>query len=110
MTLGRFQRLLTKVNPKLRLRYRNYGDIVGLFSGKSGKSGYILRMTKGEFTLSGYREMIVDPANNMQLAQGNIKKRGRKTVVNILRNYRWIKNHHQRTMLIYGIEKGGENA
>jgi len=54
--------------------------------------------------LNGYRFMKQDPENLMRLVQGLIAKRGRKTVINLLRNYRWVTNHHQRTMLTYGIE------
>lgn len=104
MTLSRFNKLLKKVNPKLRVRVRGYGDIVGVFAGLSGKSGYICRMTKGELTLAGYRELIVDPTNKMQLKQGIIKKRGRKTVINLLKSWRWVKNHRQTSMLLWGIE------
>ena len=39
-----------------------------------------------------------------------IAKRGRKTAVNFLRNYRWITNHKQRTMLTWGIEYPDEEV
>lgn len=101
MTLRHFEKLLKKVSPKLMLRYRNYGDIVGLFAGKSGKTGYILRMTKGEFNLAGYRAAVYNQTDLFAPPlNGNIKKRGRKTVINILRNYRWIKSHRQTSMLL----------
>ena len=105
MTLSKFNRLLKKIDPKLRVRQRAYGDVVGLFAGKSARSGYILRMTKGELTLAGYREMIVDPTDIFSTKKGIIKKRGRKTVINLLKNWRWIKTHQQKSMLLWGIEK-----
>lgn len=103
MTLGRFQKLLKLVNPKLRIRQRAYADVGGIFVGLSGKAGYIARITKGELQMNGYRHAVVDPQNKMRLKQGFIKKRGRKTLINILRNYRWIKNHRDFTMLTFGI-------
>ncbi len=106
MTLGKFQRLLKKVNPKLRIRQKGWGDAGGVFVGLSGKTGYIIRISKGEFNLRGYRMAVVDPKNKMRLVPGIIKKRGRMTVVRILRNYRWIKNHRQISMLAWGVERG----
>ncbi len=104
MTISQFQKYLKKVNPKLQLRQRGYGDIVGLFAGKSGKGGYILRMTKGEVTLHGYREQLVNPENPTEMVNGIIKKRSRKTVVNLLRSWRWVKTHKERSMLLCGIK------
>lgn len=103
MTLGKFQRLLKLIHPKLRIRQRGYGDIGGLFVGLSGKSGYIARITKGELQLHGYRFQVVDPSNNLRTVNaGGIQKRGRKTLINLLRNWRWIKNHYQVSMLLHG--------
>lgn len=105
MTLEKFQRLLRKIDPRLRVRRRGSGnDVVGLFVGYSGKSGYICRLSQGELHLNGYRWAVVDPDNPMKMLEGRIKKRGRKTVVNLLRNYRWVTNHKQRSMLTWGIE------
>lgn len=101
MTLGKFQKLLNKIDPRLRIRVRGKEDVVGLFSGLSGKSGYICRMSKGELHLRGYRLYFKDRDGRMT---SRIQKRGRMTVINLLRNYRWIQNHKQRTMLTYGIE------
>jgi hypothetical protein len=84
--------------------------VVGLFVGYSGRSGYICRLSKGELHLNGFRHMIQDPDNKMKLKQGPIKKRGRKTVINLLRNYRWITNHKQRSMLTWGIEYPNEEV
>jgi hypothetical protein len=99
MTLSRFNKLLKKVSPKLRVRQRAYGDIASIYAG----SGYIIRLTKGEFHLKGFSKQYVNPQNPNETLQ-IIQKRGRQHVVNILKNYRWIKNHKQKTMLLYGIE------
>jgi len=103
MTLAKFQRLLKKIDPKLRVRIRGTADIAGLFVGVGGKGGYIMRLTKGELHLNGYRNVIVGQ-DGMTFRNGYIKKRGRKTVINKLRNFRWLTNHKQVTMLTYGIE------
>lgn len=101
MTLQKFQQLLKRINPNLRLRHRRTGDVVGLFVGYSGKSGYICRLSKGELHLNGFRLYFKDEQGK---PTSRISKRGRKTVINLLRNYRWINNHYQRSMLTYGIE------
>lgn len=101
MTIRRFQELLKRINPKLRVRQRHFGNVAGLFTGYSGRSGYICRMSKGEFHLNGYRIYSKDEGGKLM---SRIQGRGRKTVINLLRNYRWITNHKQRTMLTYGIE------
>lgn len=114
MTLARFQYLLKKINPKLRIRTRGVGDVGGIFVGISGKSGYIARVTKGELGLSGYRMEIVDPtaakAGVINIKRGKIVKRGRKTLVMLLRNWRWIKNNKQASMLLWGVEPKGVNT
>jgi len=104
MTIARFQKLLKKINPKLTIRHRGVVDVEGIFKGISGKGGYIGRFSKGELHLNGYRFMLRDPDDPMKYVQGPIRKRGRKTVVNLLRNYGWVTNHKQRTMLVYGID------
>ena len=104
MTLDKFQRLLKKVNPKLKIRQRGFGDVVGIFAGVNGRSGYIARLGKGELQLRGFRYELVNPNNPFQNLQGKIKKRGRVTLINLLQNYRWIKNHKQRSMLLWGGE------
>jgi len=104
MTLRRFQKYLKQVNPKLRIRQRGYGDIVGLFAGLSGKSGYICRMSKGELHLSGWRQEIVDPEHPMLTTRGNIAKRGRKTVIMLLKDWRWVKTHKQKSLLLWGLK------
>ena len=100
MTLAKFQKQLKKVNPKLTVRQRGFGDIGGIF----GDGKYIARITKGELNMRGYRHRVINKDNPTQYIDGNIKKRGRVTLVNLLRNYRWIKNHKQKSMLLWGIE------
>lgn len=51
--------------------------------------------------MDGFRMYYRDESNKLT---SRIQKRGRKTVINLLRNYRWITNHYQRTMLTFGIE------
>lgn len=104
MTLKRFETLLRDINPRLRVRQRGYGDVGGLFVGLSGKTGYIARFTKGELTLHGYRTEIVDPTNPLHYKQGVIKKRGRKTLLMLLRNYRWVENHKDRSRILWGLK------
>lgn len=72
----------------------------------SGKSGYIARITKGELHMDGYRMQYTNPKDPFQKVNGIIKKRGRKTLINLLRNWRWVKTHRQRSMLLWGIEYG----
>lgn len=96
MTLGQFERQLKKISPKLRIRQRGYGDIVGLYGG----SGYICRLTKGELNMNGYKTVNMNPDTGEQMG-ATITKRGRKTVLNLLRNFRWI-NARQRSQIIWG--------
>ena len=110
MTLQRFQQLLGRIDPRLRVRRRGTGDIVGLFSGVYGRAGYICRLSQGELHLNGFRYMLPDPDGNLRMVPGPIQKRGRKTVINLLRNYRWITNHKQRTMLTLGIDYPDEEV
>ncbi len=107
MTLTQFQKLLNKIDPRLRIRHKKVGDVNGLFVGISGKGGYICRLTKGEFHATGFRMVYTDEEGNQT---SRIKKRGRKTVINLLRNYRWLTNHKQRTMLLHGIEYPDEEV
>ena len=100
MTLKRFETLLQKISPKLHFRVRRTGDVVGLYAGTS----YICRLGKGEIQANGYREAIINPENKIQYIEGNIKKRGRKTIINLLRNYRWVTKVKDRSMLLYGKE------
>lgn len=74
---------------------------MGIFVGLSGRAGYICRMSKGEFHLNGFRTFYKDENGN---TVSRIQQRGRKTVINLLRNYRWLTNHKQKTMLTYGVE------
>lgn len=100
MTLQRFLQLAKKANPKLRLRVRGYGDIVALYGGHA----YILRMTKGELNLNGYRLQVPNPEDPLHPIQGPIQKRGRKTVINLLRNHRWITTQKQISSLMWGLD------
>lgn len=104
MTTETFQRLLKEVNPRLRVRKRPGKNVCGIFVGKSGKGGYICRFNEGELQLNGWSSLPMDGSPS------RIQARGRKTMVNLLRNYRWIRNHRQRTMLSYGIEHKGQKA
>lgn len=101
MTLQKFAATLKKINPKLRLKVRGNGDIIGLFGGLNG-ANYICRLTKGELTTDGYRHILHDSNNLSETRVGPIKKRGRKTVINLLRNYRWLTHHKQRSALMWG--------
>lgn len=96
MTLKQFETILKQVHPSLHLKVRGYGDIIGLYAG----NGYICRLTKGDLAVNGYRIERIDPTNPLSVMTGDIKKRGRKTVINILRNYRWVKHHKQRSALM----------
>jgi hypothetical protein len=100
MTLTRFQKLLKQINPKLTLRIRSRGDIVGLFVGMSGKSGYLVRLCKGELQINGYKKMVEDDGMEFSV----IAKRGRRTIANMLKEKGWIRNHKQMTALVYGVD------
>lgn len=110
VTLKKFERLLKGINPKLRVRQRGFDDVGGLFVGLSGKGGYIARITKGELHLNGYRFRFSDPTRIGEYTQGNIQKRGRKTLVNLLRNYRWITKKEHISSLTWGIDYGLRNG
>jgi hypothetical protein len=110
VTLGRFEQLLKRIDPALKIRQRRYGDVAGLFVGKSGKGGYICRLSKGELNLHGYRDLIIDRDRPWDERRGNIRKRGRKTIINFLRSYRWVTNHKQRSMLSWGIDYPNEEV
>lgn len=122
MTLERFQFLLQKIDPSLQIRQAKHGDVAGLFVGKSGKTGYITRLTKGELLVDGYRYNYPDPQDPRKMVRGPIQKRGRRTVINLLKKYRWVTTLKQECMLLHGIEypdhevkglssqKGGSNV
>lgn len=105
MTLKRFQELLREANPNIKLKVRRdqgvTGDIIGVYGGHH----YICRMTKGELQLNGYRMAVYDPTDILgPLKQGNIVKRGRKTVINILQKNRWI-TRKQASKILWGLKK-----
>ena len=104
MTLSRFEYLLKKIDPRLCVRQSRLPDVAGLFVGMSGKTGYICRLTQGELNLHGYRMQYTDPKDISKKSLSVIKKRGRVSVVKLLRKYRWITKPEQETMLMYGIE------
>jgi hypothetical protein len=105
MTLQQFKNYLKKINPDIVVRQRGYGDIGGIFVKKWGRNGYVARITRGELTMNGYRTMMVDPSNPLKEVQGIIQKRGRKTLINLLRNRRLIKGHKAISILSYGIKE-----
>lgn len=109
MVISRFEQLLKDANPKLHIRVRgninNSQDVLGLFGGPH----YIARMTAGELQRNGYRYQVVDPNNPMVMVNGNIQKRGRKHLLNILYNHRWI-TYFDRTRILNGIERGTKYA
>ncbi len=104
MTLKQFERYVQKGNPNIRLRIRGYGDIGGVFKGKSAKQGYLARISKGELTMSGYRMEIVDPTNKMKMTRGNIAKRGRKTLLLLMRSWGLLRGHKNISRPLWGIK------
>lgn len=104
MTLSRFQYLLNKIDPRLRIKQSKIPNVAGLFVGLSGKSGYITRMTTGELLMDGFRYHYPDPEDPMKMVAGPIQKRGRRTVINLLKKYRWVTTVKQESMLLYGID------
>jgi hypothetical protein len=97
MTLQQFEDNLKRVNPRLRLRSRGYGDIIGLYDGDK----YLIRMSKGEFNLNGYRKKYIH--DNLSVSFGTIQKRGRKTVVRMLQRMGYIKNLKDYSLLLWGV-------
>jgi len=95
MTRTELDRRLQLVDPKLHLRERGWGDIVGVFYG----SEYLFRIGKGEINFNGYRYIMTDP--NLNHTQGTPMKRGRKTLTRLLSRY--IKTDAQRTSLLWGL-------
>lgn len=97
MTLTQFEKNLRKINLRLRLRSRGYGDIVGLYDGDK----YLIRMSKGELNLSGYRKKYLH--GNLSVSYGVIQKRGRKTVVRMLQRMGYVKNLNDYSLLLWGV-------
>lgn len=104
MTIAKFQRLLKKIDPRLTVRIKAGRDAAGIFFGVTGRRGYICRLSKGELQLDGMRLYRPDPDNPFRMKKGQILKRGRISTTTLLRNYRWITNHKQRSMLLWGID------
>jgi len=89
------------------VRQAGYGDIAGVYVKNTKQcmgSKYLCRLTKGELHLQGYRDRIVNKENPLFYKDGNIRKRGRKTVINMLRKQRWVTNQRDRSSLLWGIE------
>lgn len=96
MTISQFESLLKQVDPRLHIRIRGPLDVGGIFLG----SEYLIRVTKGELNLNGYRyEYFTD---QLQRVQGNIMKRGRKTIVKLL-GARIPLSVEQRSLLLWGV-------
>tara|TARA_R110000868_G_C10972640_1_gene770684 strand:- start:19549 stop:19842 length:294 start_codon:yes stop_codon:yes gene_type:complete len=97
MTLPLFEQLLKKVDPRLHIRVRGTGDVGGIFRG----SEYLVRITKGELNLNGYRYTYF--TDRLQKVEGNIMKRGRKTIVKMLQARGVVKSQKERSLLLWGI-------
>jgi len=96
--------LLKKIDARLRIRLKSGRDAAGIFFGDTGNLGYICRISKGELQLDGMRLYTPDPENPFKMKRGHILKRGRISVTNLLRKYRWITKHKQMSMLRWGID------
>lgn len=96
MTIKHFEQLLKEVDPRLHIRTRGPLDVGGIFLG----SKYLIRITKGELNLNGYRYTYFN--NEMQRNDGNIMKRGRKTIVKLLDSYLHL-TLKQKSRLLWGI-------
>lgn len=97
MTIDQFEVNLKKVNPRLNIKQRGYGDIVAVFDG----SKYLIRMSQGEFNLSGYRKKYI--MSDLSTEYGNIEKRGRKTVVRMLQKMNYVNNLEDYKLLLWGV-------
>ena len=102
MTVSKFEKLLKKANPKIYIKIRGIGDICAVYVQNGLKSGYIARFSKGELHLNGYRMQVIDTENPIKYKQGNIMKRGRKTLLNLLLN-RGVITRAQRSQILWGI-------
>jgi hypothetical protein len=96
MTIDDFARRLKEVDPRLHIRVRGPLDVGGIFLG----SKYLLRITKGEINLNGYRYTYF--TDRLEKVEGNIMKRGRKTIVKLLQQYIPL-TMEQRASLLWGI-------
>lgn len=96
MTLEEFDRRLKAIDPRLHVRTRGPHDVGGIFLG----SEYLIRITKGELNLNGYRYTYF--TDTLQKVQGNIMKRGRKTIVKLLQG-RIPMTMSQRASLLWGV-------
>lgn len=96
MTLSSFEKILQAIDPELNIRVRGTGDVGGIFK----QNRYILRITKGELNLNGYRTTYYDE-DGKQL-QSRITKRGRKTIVKLLEKNCIIKTQAERELALWG--------
>lgn len=97
MTLNLFGKLLKQVDPRLHIRIRGPHDVGGIFRG----SEYLVRITKGELNLNGYR--YTHFTDTLQKVEGKIEKRGRKTIVKMLQAQGVVKTQKQRSLLLWGV-------
>jgi len=97
MTLQTFEQRLQSINPRFRIRQRGYGDIVGIYLGDE----FIVRATKGELNLNGYRFRYY--SQTMEKKEGNIMKRGRKTLVKMLERH-FKDKVKDRAYLLWGVK------
>lgn len=72
-------------------------DVGGIFRG----SEYLVRITKGELNLNGYRYMFF--TDTLQRLEGKIQKRGRKTIVKMLQAKGVVKTQKDRALLLWGV-------
>ncbi len=96
MTISQLEDRLKSIDSRLSVRMRGPHDVGGIFLG----SKYLLRLTKGELNLNGYRYMTY--TSDMKWIQGNIMKRGRKTIVKLLQIYVPM-TLEQRASILWGI-------
>lgn len=95
MIQSRFETLLKKIDPRLRIRVRNSGDIAGVFLGVH----YICRLTLGEIELRSYNHVV----SHIEDMHRGDRKRGRIEIIAFLKKFSIIKNHQQVSMLMWGI-------
>ena len=95
MTIQAFEQLLKQVDPRLHIRMRGPLDVGGIFKG----SEYLIRITKGELNLNGYRLSYRMTDGSIK---SNIMKRGRKTIVKLLAT-RIPLSQEQRGLLLWGV-------
>lgn len=93
MTLDHFEKLVKEVQPRFRLRYKAFTDIVGLFLGDH-YIGY--RLNKGELHLDSF--YFVDEGDD----QAKLLRRGRRGILDLLVR-RHLLTREQASRVLYGI-------